>query len=82
MIEIITAINKVLHAFFGVCAVFGTGNATQVNTITAPVNTPLINYGLLTVDSTAGSNLIIAVFLLAPELLKLIRKYFNKEEKA
>lgn len=64
MIEIITAINKVLYAFFGVCAVFGTGNATQVNTI------------------TAGSNLIIAVFLLAPELLKLIRKYFNKEEKA
>lgn len=81
MIEIITAINKVLYAFFGVCAVFGTGNATQVNTITAAVNTALINYGLLTVDSTAGSNLI-AVFLLAPELLKLIRKYFNKEEKA
>ena len=52
-----------LYAFFGVCAVFGTGNATQVNTITAAVNTALINYGLLTVDSTAGSNLIIGVFI-------------------
>ena len=50
-----------LYAFFGVCAVFGTGNATQVNTITSAVNTALINYGLLTVDSTAGSNLIIGV---------------------
>ena len=52
-----------MYAFFGVCAVFGTGNATQVNTITAAVNTALINYGLLSVDSTAGSNLIIGVFI-------------------
>ena len=52
-----------LYAFFGVCAVFGTGNATQVNTITAAVNTALINYGLLSVDSTAGSNLIIGIFI-------------------
>ena len=52
-----------LYAFFGVCAVFGTGNATQVNTITAAVNTALINYGLLTPDSTAGSNLIIGIFI-------------------
>ena len=50
-----------LYAFFGVCAVFGTGNATQVNTITAAVNTALINYKLLTPDSVAGSNLIIGV---------------------
>ncbi len=52
-----------LYAFFGVCAVFGTGNATQVNTITAAINTALINYNLLTADSTAGSNLIIGVFI-------------------
>ena len=52
-----------LYAFFGVCAVFGTGNATQVNTITAAVNTALINYGMLTADSTAGSNLIIGIFI-------------------
>ena len=52
-----------LYAFFGVCTVFGTGNATQVNTITAAVNTALINYGLLSTDSTAGSNLLIGVFI-------------------
>ena len=52
-----------LYAFFGVCAVFGTGNATQVNTITAAINTALINYHLLTPDSTAGSNLIIGIFI-------------------
>ena len=52
-----------LYAFFGVCAVFGTGNATQVNTITAAINTALINYNLLTPESTAGSNLIIGIFI-------------------
>ena len=52
-----------LYAAFGVCAVFGTGNATQVNTITAAVNTALINYSLLTADSTRGSNLIIGIFI-------------------
>ena len=61
-----------LYAFFGVCAVFGTGNATQVNTITAAVNTALINYGLLTADSTAGSNLIIGVFIAVIVALILI----------
>ena len=52
-----------LYAFFGICTVFGTGNATQVNTITAAVNTALINYGLLTADSVRGSNLIIGIFI-------------------
>ena len=52
-----------MYAFFGVCAVFGTGNATQVNTITAAINTALINYGLLTADSVRGSNLIIGIFI-------------------
>ena len=52
-----------LYAFFGVCAVFGTGNATQVNTITAAVDTALINYGMITVSSTAGCNLIIGIFI-------------------
>ena len=52
-----------LYAFFGGCAVFGTGNATQVNTITAAINTAMINYGLLTPDSLRGSNLIIGIFI-------------------
>ena len=48
-----------LYAFFGVCAVFGTGNATQVNTITAAVNTALVNYNILNANSVPISNLII-----------------------
>lgn len=50
-----------LYAFFGVCAVFGTGNATQVNTITAAINTALINYNILNTNSLTLSNLIIGI---------------------
>ena len=52
-----------LYAFFGVCAVFGTGNATQVNTITAAVNTALINYHILTPDGTSVSKLVIGILI-------------------
>ncbi|MBQ9986962.1 MAG: sodium:alanine symporter family protein, partial [Erysipelotrichales bacterium] len=52
-----------MYAFFGICAVFGTGNATQVNTITASINTALLNYGMIDKQSTAGSNLIIGIFI-------------------
>ena len=52
-----------LYAFFGVCAVFGTGNATQVNTITAAIDTALLNYGLLTPAGTATCNLIIGIII-------------------
>ena len=36
-----------LYAGFGILTVFGTGNATQVNTITASINTALASFGLL-----------------------------------
>ena len=52
-----------LYAFFGVCTVFGTGNATQVNTITSSINTALLNYGLINSASLGGSNLIIGIFI-------------------
>ena len=61
-----------LYAFFGVCAVFGTGNATQVNTITAAVNTALTNYGILAADSLAISNLIIGIVICIVVALILI----------
>ncbi len=51
------------YAFFGVCAVFGTGNATQVNTITAAINTALINYNVLSAGNTGTSNLIIGIII-------------------
>ena len=49
------------YAFFGICAVFGTGNATQVNTITAAINTALINYNVLSAGNTGICNLIIGI---------------------
>ena len=52
-----------LYAAFGVCAVFGTGNATQVNTITAAIDTALINYNLLNPASVATCNLIIGIVI-------------------
>ena len=41
----------VLYSVFGVFTVFGTGNATQVNTITASINTALSSYGMLPADA-------------------------------
>ena len=38
----------VLFSLFGVLTVFGTGNATQVNTITASINTALKSFHLIT----------------------------------
>ena len=61
-----------LYAFFGVCAVFGTGNATQVNTITAAINTALLNYGLLTPAGTSTCNLIIGIIICIVVALILI----------
>lgn len=52
-----------LYAFFGACAVFGTGNATQVNTITAAIDSALINYGLLDTSGMEFFNLIIGIVI-------------------
>ena len=48
-------------ALFGTCAVFGTGNATQVNTITAAIDSALMNYGLLSESGVKLCNLIIGI---------------------
>lgn len=61
-----------LYAFFGACAVFGTGNATQVNTITAAVNTALVNYNVLSADAVPVSNLIIGIVIATVVALILI----------
>ena len=52
-----------LYAFFGVCAVFGTGNATQVNTITAAINTALLNYNIISSEGVSVVNLIIGIVI-------------------
>ena len=52
-----------LYAALGVLTVFGTGNATQVNTITASIDTALLNFGLISQDSLSGINLVIGIFI-------------------
>ena len=52
-----------LFAAFGVLTVFGTGNATQVNTITTAIDTALYNYGLLAPEASSRLNLIIGIVL-------------------
>lgn len=53
----------VLYSLFGVLTVFGTGNATQVNTITAAVNTAFLNYGVISDSSVNTSKLIIGIII-------------------
>ena len=53
----------VLFSVFGVLTVFGTGNATQVNTITAAINSALLNYHIISEDSLGISNLILGILL-------------------
>ena len=52
-----------LFAAFGVLAVFGTGNATQVNTITTAIDSALSSFNALPADAVKIVNLIIGVAL-------------------
>ncbi len=53
-----------MFALFGICAVFGTGNATQVNTITAAINSALLNYNLISKENMSISNWIIGIVIM------------------
>ena len=53
----------VLFSVFGVLTVFGTGNATQVNTITASIDTALLNFNLISESSIGTLNLIIGIVI-------------------
>ncbi len=54
----------VLYAVFGVLTVFGTGNATQVNTIVASINSALMSFHII--DGTNDkANLIFGIFIAA-----------------
>ena len=55
----------VFYAVFGVLTVFGTGNATQVNTIVSSVNTALINFNILKGEPNSNVNLIFGIFIAA-----------------
>ena len=53
----------VLYSAFGVLTVFGTGNATQVNTITTAIDTALINFNVISESSTGSLNLILGIVI-------------------
>ena len=53
----------VLFSAFGVLTVFGTGNATQVISITASIDTALLNFNLISESSVGTLNLIIGIVI-------------------
>ena len=74
----------VLYALFGVLTVFGTGNATQVNTIVAAVDTALLEYGLVGGSFLPTLNLIVGILvavLVALVLLGGIKRIGSVSEK-
>ena len=73
-----------LFAAFGVLTVFGTGNATQVNTITTAINSALLNYNIISESAVSTSNLIIGIviaILIAIILLGGIKRIGQVTEK-
>lgn len=52
-----------LFSASGVLTVFGTGNATQVNTITTAIDSALYNYNIISPDSAKTLNLVIGIVL-------------------
>ena len=52
-----------LYALFGVITVFGTGNATQVNTITTAINTALLNFNIIAPETQGTVSLVIGIII-------------------
>ena len=53
----------VLFSVLGVLTVFGTGNATQVNTITTAIDSALLNYQIIKPDFVPTFNLILGIII-------------------
>lgn len=74
----------VIFSILGVLTVFGTGNATQVNTITTAIDSALLNYNIISQDHVATLNLIIGIViavLVAMVLLGGIKRIGRVTEK-
>lgn len=74
----------VLFSAFGVLTVFGTGNATQVNTITTAIDSALLNYQIIDTTSVKTLNLILGIciaILVALVLLGGIKRIGKVTEK-
>ncbi|MDD3252455.1 MAG: sodium:alanine symporter family protein [Lachnospiraceae bacterium] len=53
----------VVFSVLGVLTVFGTGNATQVNTITTAIDSALLSYGVIQTSQVAAVNLVIGILI-------------------
>ena len=53
----------ILFSAFGVLTVFGTGNATQVNTITTAINSALLNFHIIPESAVSLCNIVIGVII-------------------
>lgn len=72
------------YSLFGGLTVFGTGNATQVNTITTAIDTALVQYNLTNRTALSMLNLIIGIFiamLVAMVLLGGVKRIGSVTEK-
>ena len=74
----------VLYSLFGVLTVFGTGNATQVNTITTAIDTALLEFHIVAEDILPTLNLVIGILcamLVAMVLLGGMKRIGSVSEK-
>lgn len=74
----------VLFSIFGMVAVFGTGNATQVNTIVTAIDSVFTSYNLAEAEGLGTINLILGIFIalcVALVLLGGIRRIGSFTEK-
>ena len=74
----------VLYSLFGVLTVFGTGNATQVNTIVAAIDTALTEFNVVGKDALATLNLVVGIIvamLVAMVLLGGIKRIGSVSER-
>ena len=62
----------VMYAVFGVLTVFGTGNATQVNTIVASIDSALSSFNIIGEGQTEKINLVIGILIAALVSLVLL----------
>ena len=62
----------VLYAVFGVLTVFGTGNATQVKTITTAINTALVSFNVIGENGKGIVSLIIGIIITLAVALVLL----------
>ena len=74
----------VLYSLFGVLTVFGTGNATQVNTIVAAIDTALTEFNVVSGSALSTLNLVVGIIvamLVAMVLLGGIKRIGSVSEK-